>query len=435
MEGIHSPQPEPTTPTQEQLLGANIELFAHASAIPLRNRLRYLVGDEAMLKNSHRYVELDELAVKLGTYPEDLVMILLDLGVTFEMMRMDEFDNLAIAPGLDAVVTDEFNWRKAYDALPREVLLFEITALFGITYNLAERIIKTTGLTPRYIKDKGGAPQEKYYPREILHRIRAEIMMFPPARQWKTLPAIIKEIGCGEDWAKRRRGAEFVPELMRTPRGLVAEHYPPEFEQYLQQEHDKYTEAEIGLLTVSQLADRLGRDRAWVEVRLMRYHRERQVHTRYGKQHTFYSKEVFRALDQESKAQRNLPVATEDEETINELRLILKVDRTTVERALGRLGIDFAVRRSANTGKVVQTYSKSIRGSVARAVIAEREELLAAHQVTIAELAARPKGSLTSAERKRLGTARQQSSTIPTFLESIRETYEKLMSESIEKQG
>lgn len=130
-------------PSQEELLEANVELFAPPSAIPLQNRLRYLIGDEEQeAYDPYRYTDLDELAGKLGATPEELASILVDLRIPDDAIRHDKkSDQFSIASKLEIVVAEEFEWRKIYDELSELVSVPAMADIFGIGQKIVKNIL------------------------------------------------------------------------------------------------------------------------------------------------------------------------------------------------------------------------------------------------------------------------------------------------------
>ena len=425
---MYSQPVESVEPTQQQLLDANIELFAHASAIPLQNRLRYLVGDEELeALGGYRYIELDELAAKIGALPEDLIAIMLDLNIPYEKVRADDEGNISLASGIDAVVADEHEWRKAYDTLPDEVTAFDIAHVLEISDKTVTKILKSTGIISRRVTFKGTAAYKYYYPKFLAYRVRSELLMFPPARQNKTLHQSMGEIGCGHTWVANQDTSNFVPDLMRAPNGRVTNHYTPEFHAWLAQLYGDREDASTHLRTVPQIADDLGRNVDWVEPRLLRYHRRERREFRHGVEYAMYDDDVFQALRKESERQASVPTIASHEGTLGEIVTILDTTYETAGRVLRQLGIPSVERRSRGTGMIVPAYDMGICATLAAAIIKDREDRIAAHELTIAELGVRSKQTLTSQERKQLGIARQQIKTMPLYLERARRAYDNLI--------
>ena len=96
-------------PSQEELLEAHRELFGHASAIPVQNRLRYLVEDnpDPSRYDSIDFIDADEIAFKLGVEEEKIYEVLEELNIPADMMIQDAYGVPMLMPGLDVVLKEE----------------------------------------------------------------------------------------------------------------------------------------------------------------------------------------------------------------------------------------------------------------------------------------------------------------------------------------
>lgn len=410
-------------PTQEQLLEAHVEFFGHASAIPVRNRLRYLIGDD---RPSYGHTEVDELVGKLGIDIDELQTIVNEMNVPYEMIAFDEESNASFAPGLDAVITEEIMWRKAYVEIDEFVSIRHAADIFNIKFNTTEKLLSSYGVDPQ--RAHNGDNQIRLYPKQLLYRLRADIMMFPPPRNNKTIPQIIGAVGCGREWAEARIGDKFVPDLMRSPSGQIRDYYPAAFEDHVRSNYDVFTKDTVTLRTRRQIADELNRDEQWVKARLIRYYRNHQAGLKRGAERTLYDDNAFQSLRHESEYQRNLPVISSSEVTLEELTQAISTTYETAERVLKKIGIQPYERQSASNGKIVKAYDISVKETLARAIIEDREQHIAEQAAIAARLSSVPRESLSREERLRLRTAKQQLVSTPKHLQRARDAYAALTS-------
>lgn len=423
-------------PSQEELLEANVELFARSSAIPLQNRLRYLIGDEEQeAYDPYRYTDLDELAGKLGATPEELASILVDLRIPDDAIRHDEkSDQSSISSKLEIVVAEEFEWRKIYDELSELVSIPAMADIFDVGQKIVKNILDSSQVLPRRLEHHGVASYGDYYPKTLLHRVRAEILNFPPARQNKTLNKILGEVGCGQKWALARSGG-FATDIMWSAKGDLLEHYPPEFQQTLELERRQRPEASSdNKRTMRQMAHELDRDYEWVKSRLIKYHRNKETVYRNGHARIVYDDFVFQALRKASEEQRNLPVISDHEATLDQFVQPLNTSHEMAGRAVKRLGLQPHTRRSAVSGKVLKAYDRTIIVPLAQAIVEDREHQITYHQTVIDTLSPRPLEALTTKQRQHLTKAKQVIGHLLRDLERARSVRDNLPDDIVSQQ-
>jgi rubrerythrin len=193
---------EQSTVTNEpdDLLAANIELFCHAS-VPFSNRSRYLFGDN-MPDND--WVPLLAVAKKVGEDPFTVYDLIDDLHVPENHRYIGDDSILQLSAATVVVVREEYRWRQMYEETAEEVTAPQIAALFETSIDHIENLMQRIGVAPRIVNE-GTFGTAYLYPKELLHRVRAEVMMFPVAHESrKTRAQIIGELGCGYNWINRR---------------------------------------------------------------------------------------------------------------------------------------------------------------------------------------------------------------------------------------
>lgn len=399
----HSDQdPSIPKPSQQQLLEANIELFAHPSAIPLQNRLRFLISDDRREHTTYRFTDIEEIAARNNCYAEDLIAIILDLHVPTDQLRAEGLEHLLVASTLEAVLIEELSWRKTYEDLPEEVNANEMVNIFNVGRVLINNVLDSIGIEPRRVPHGGPARYAEYYPKQLLYRVRAEIMMFPPARKNVTIHHLAKKIGSSSRWAAANIGEEFPSDLMRSSIGRVGEHFPPAAQLQLDQRHNNAPEDAGVLRNDWQIAAELDRTIEWVRYRLPKQGSGVYTNIRNGIERVEYDEQIFAVLSKKSEALRKIPLISHDEAVLKKLIEPLDTTEATAARVLRQYGFKPLKRRNARSSKEFNAYSMSIQIPLAQALIDDRLEQIADCDRIIIEIFAKPRENLSPDERKLL---------------------------------
>ncbi len=362
-------------PNQEQLLEANEELFCDPSAIPVRTRLRYLVEDDPDPAKHHidDFLELDELASSLDLTEDEFSQVLDDLNIPEEFMPKDNFGNFVLMPGMNIVVKEELAWREFYDSI-EQATIPQIAAYFDVSGKNIRNIIERTGLAPMYKK-----PGRWYYPKQVAYRVRAEMMMFPPARDNQSAGQLKDITGESLDWLEPRLNAEYYdvdlnPEtpnlaeyggdLMRGSSNRILTHYGRQLVALIVKDAKKHQYQEENSKTVGEVARILGRDYEWVRTRTFKAKDD----IAYGR----VGVDEERRLRLESDWQRNLEPFSADEMTCKQVAKSLGVWYTVVDEVCVNIGLTPNLRRTANN-RVVDAYTPEDRLQIAEGVCAKYE--------------------------------------------------------------
>lgn len=363
---------------RSDLLAANIELFCHTSAIPFHNRLRFLVGDNTL---SYSWTALDELAAKHGTEEYVMHSIVDELNVPDDMCAL-EAGMAYVSPSLSVVVSEECQWRQKYTQIKDEVTAPQMATLFGVTVDYIETIMKKSGVAPR-VRGQGTMGAVYYYPKELLYRARAEIMMFPPAQEGRqTRAQIIGKIGCTHEWIKGRiDDADADPDLMREGSNAhVDVYYAKPFVERLETERatlrpqpddgeKKWTKNEIAIA--------LGRHMGWVDRELRVYTSQKIMqYGKNGRPYAHYGDGVFQELHALSEKIKHTPVIREGEVTLTQLVRPLGITETTAEPIIQAMGVVPAERRASTSERILRVYDVALQEALVNGLKEKREKNL-----------------------------------------------------------
>lgn len=367
---------QPTTPTQADLLAANTELFSHAAAIPFANRVRYLFGDS---RPEGEGVPLDSIAERLGKSTCSLHSLVRDLRAPDEQYFTDENLPLQLSPVMALVVSEEHRWREEYDKTAQEVTAPQIAAMFDVTVDHIENLMHKIGIEPR-ITGQGTFGAANYYPKELLYRVRAEIMMFPTVHENRSSRAqVVRELGCTANWFNARIGDDADPDLMRDESSVhVDVYYAQPFTNRLRQEWaELHATAEDASTTWTKndIAVALGRDMGWVNREIRAYTRQKiTLLGKNGRPYDHYRDNVFQELQALSEKAKNTPVMQDGQATLTQLVRPLGMTETTAEPILKSLGITPIERRATTSERILNVYGIDVREALVNGLIDIRQK-------------------------------------------------------------
>lgn len=361
-------------PSQEALLEANKELFCRTSAIPVQNRLRYLIesNPDPSRHDPTDFLDVDELAFKLGVDEDKMYEVIEDMNVPAEMMGKDEYGVTTLMPGLDVVLKEELDWRRFCDSRDY-VTIPDLSNYLGINYRNVRTVIENVGIEP--IASGAGS---HLYPKELAHRVRAEWMMFPPARDRKNKKDIENMSGKSGPWVEPRLDpafhdgsfgdviatsfkdlADYGGDYMRGSDRRITVHYGRPIVALVISEAKKLRAIESYGDTVRGAARRLGRDDNWVKNRTLKA----DFDVGCGR----VSESEMGPLQAESELQRRLPGFSEDEMTIRQVARLLGVGHEVVEDVCKSIGLEPAKRRTKNN-RIAGAYSREDRLNISKGV-------------------------------------------------------------------
>ncbi len=366
---VHADEPE-------DLLTANIELFCHASAIPFQNRLRYLVGDKPP---SYTWVPLDEIASKLGTNEETLEDIIFEMHVPEELCNKDADEVIHLSADVDVVLSDEYKWRQKYAETDNFVTAPQIADIFGMKVDFIEALMKKIGIPPIKIR-----PDTKtaiyFYPKELLFRVRSEIITFPIVRDGRKNKAqVADELGVRRNWIESRMGEDADPDLMRTESNWrVLEYYSDIFINRLKNEKDTLSsqnDASTVTYPKSQIIKLLGMDRDWIDRELLGYITKKKTKVDlYGKSYDEYPESVFLKLQALTEKIRHAPIATEEEVGLTKLVTPIGIGNATAELILTSLGVVPVKKRLPYKERLIDVYNVDLRPAIVDGLVELREQ-------------------------------------------------------------
>lgn len=359
-----------TPPNQEQLLEANEELFCRPSAIPVRTRLRYLVENDRDPAKYHidDFLELDEFAASIGQTEDEIFIILRELNVPQDMMPRDSFGNFMLMPGMDIVIKEELAWREFYDGMDEMSVPF-LAGYFGFSDRSIRTMIKRTGIEPKVLNN--GVLR---YPKQLAYRVRAELMMFPPARDNKSANQLADTTGKSGPWLDSRLDAEFYDvdlnpgtphlaeyggDLMRNKNNKIITHYGRPLVALIVEDAKKQKFREENSKAVKETARDIGRDYAWVKTRTLKA----KTDVAHGRVRV----DEQQRLQVESDRQRNLEPFSADEMTIKQVAKSLGVGSETVDEVCANIGLRPNQRRTKNN-RIANAYITNDQLQIAEGV-------------------------------------------------------------------
>lgn len=130
------------------------DLFNHPSAIPVANRLRFLVDSNYDIEHFSldEFLELDEVAAGLGTNEEELGNLVREMGVSDQFAPLDEFQNTVLAPGMDVVLAEELKWQAQYEAFEDFITIPALANYFNASYEIVRKVLRRADISPMVAK-------------------------------------------------------------------------------------------------------------------------------------------------------------------------------------------------------------------------------------------------------------------------------------------
>lgn len=420
------------TPSQEALLEANEELFCHTSAIPVQNRLRYLVENDPD-PSKHDvldYHEADELATSLGLSEDEMHALIEDFNAPDDIVRKDEFGNKVLMPGMDVVIKEELAWREFYGDM--EVMTIPAMAqYFGMSYTHIENVMNKIGIAPTSLPSGNHV-----YPKALAYRVRAEVMAFPPQRNYSHMYKMMGELGCTQSWFVCHTKDDDSADLVRSDNGHIVEGYPPESQDRIKRIFEERPSEKIEgeKYTASAIADILGRDHSWVAVRLLSFasHKEEGINEGGNRPLTFYGPEVLEALRNESNELAEIPVMTDDMLYLEEMAELVCSTEETIGPVLDSLGILPERRMSVHNRRIAKAYRRDDVAVLAMGIVEQRAQKLASINDTIERLGSIDRSLLSEEQKKQLRSARMLKNVSARRYQQAKEVCEDLISRSPE---
>lgn len=414
------------TPSQEELLKANEELFCHTSAIPVQNRLRYLVENDPDPKKYHQidYTDADELAFLLGKTEEEIFKLIDDLNVPEGILQKDKFNCSVLMPGMREVIEEEVTWRESYSLLEDEVSSYEIARAVGASEHFTRQVIQRTGILPQ--PKPGRENRGRYYPKQLAYRVRAELMTFPPARDNKNLDDLKEISRRSVPWLTPRLdpefygvtpglsdkdAADFAADFMRNKNNKVLIHFGKGIVELIRKDAERQREIESTSTSVKQAAKKLDRDSAWVRARTRK--------PDWDQNHGRVRPDEEKRLHAESEWQRNLPPFAEGEMTTRQIAKLFGVGGSMVETAAGVMRVEPKQRKTKNN-RVAGVYDADDRLLIAQGICDWHKSQVKKLESSLTDLRLTNEGK----RLKRINLARQQK-----LYHAAVELYEKLAEE------
>lgn len=417
--------------TQLESSETDDDLFNHPSAIPVANRLRFLVDSNYDIEHFSldEFLELDEVAAGLGTNEEELGNLVREMGVSDQFAPLDEFQNTVLAPGMDVVLAEELKWQAQYEAFEDFITIPALANYFNASYEIVRKVLRRADISPMVAQNGN-----HYYPKETAQRVRAEIMLFPPARDNKNMYQIMGELGCTQTWFVCNIGADAdYGDLTRVKSGQVVETFPPEVQERLREKFSTRPGAIEGKkYTKSAIAELVNRDLAWVESRIRPYIGTAEEGIGMGASpHTHYDEVALEALQRQSAEEDMVPVMTPDMLFLEEMAALVGVVEETAEPVLKRLGIEPEPRMSVYNRKLGLAYKRSDVIVLAKAIMEERSRYLDSIDETIGRLGKQDRSKLSTHEKNRLRWAKMQRTVTTNRLQKARAVYDSLLEEEL----